>query len=129
MHQDELFHRGLQTRREMFGSQGAEQQTDNTTDFTDKLQELVTRWCFGDIWGREGLSRHTRSLLTLGMLVALGRPHEIKIHVRGALSNGVTPEEIREVLLHSVLYCGIPAAVDGFNAAGEVLAEHERESG
>lgn len=123
MHKDDVFYRGLQIRREMFGPQGAEQQTDNATEFTDKMQEMVTRYCFGDIWSREQLDRRTRSMLTIGMLVALGRRPEIKTHVRGAVSNGLTVSEVREVLLHSAIYCGIPAAVDGFGAASEVLAE------
>lgn len=123
MHKDDVFYRGLQVRHEMFGPQGAEQQTEAVTEFTDKMQEMVTRYCFGDIWSREELDRRTRSLLTLGMLVALGRRPEIKTHVRGALSNGLTETEIREVLLHSAIYCGIPAAVDGFGAASEVFAE------
>lgn len=123
MHKDDVFYRGLQVRHEMFGPLGAEQQTEAVTEFTDKMQEMVTRYCFGDIWSREELDRRTRSLLTLGMLVALGRRPEIKTHVRGALSNGLTETEIREVLLHSAIYCGIPAAVDGFGAASEVFAE------
>ncbi|MQA07789.1 MAG: 4-carboxymuconolactone decarboxylase [Pseudonocardiaceae bacterium] len=107
----------------MFGPAGAQEQTDNTDDFNDKLQEMVTRYCFGDMWSREGLTRRERSMLTLAMLVALGRSHEVKIHVRGAIANGVSKDEIREILLHSIIYCGIPAAVDGFNSAREVLTE------
>ncbi len=123
MIKDNLYDAGLELRRAMFGPAGAEDQVENTTDLNDKLQEVVTRYCFGDIWQREGLDKKTRSLLTLGMLVALGRSHEIRIHLRGGLSNGLTEEEIRETMLHSFLYCGIPAAVDGLRAAEEVLAE------
>jgi 4-carboxymuconolactone decarboxylase len=124
---DELFERGLQTRREMFGPAGAEEQTDNADEFNDKLQEIVTRYIFGDIWAREGLTRRERSMITLGMLLALGRPHELRTHLRGAVANGLTKEEIREILLHSFVYCGIAASAEGFRAAGEVLAELEQE--
>jgi len=123
--QDELYEAGLNLRRHMFGHAGAEGQVEHTTDFNDKLQEIVTRYCFGDIWQREGLDHKTRSLITLAMLTALGREHEIKIHLKGALANGVTEEEIREVMLHSFLYCGIPAMVNGLRLAEEVLAEDE----
>lgn len=120
---DAIFERGLDIRREMFGTEGAEQQTDNATDFNWPLQDMVTRYCFGEVWDRPGLDRKTKSMLTLAMLIALGRPHEIKIHVRGGLKNGVTKEEIREILVHSMIYCGVPACVDGYRAATEVLKE------
>lgn len=87
---DELYDSGLELRRRMFGPGGAEEQVDTTTELNDKIQDVVTRYCFGDIWQREGLSLKTRSLITLAMLVALGRPHEIRIHLRGAISNGVS---------------------------------------
>lgn len=113
MIKDDLYDAGLDLRRAMFGIAGAEGQTEATTDVDDKLQEIVTRWCFGDIWQREGLSRRDRSLVTLAMLVALGRAHEIRIHLRGAESNGVSDDELRELMLHAVVYCGLPAGVDG----------------
>ena len=122
MIRDELYDVGLELRRHMFGSVGAEQQVENTTELNDKLQEIVTRYCFGDVWQREGLDHRTRSMITLSMLVALGRDHETRIHLQGALANGVTEEEIREIMLHSFLYCGIPAMVNGMKAAEEVLA-------
>jgi 4-carboxymuconolactone decarboxylase len=125
---DELFDTGLATRRRMFGPPGAEQQTDDPGPFTEKLQEIVTRWCFGDVWARPELGHRDRSLITLAMLVALGRPHEIRIHVRGAVANGVTVEEIRELLVHAVVYCGLPAAVDGFRQAEAVLDEVAAEN-
>ncbi|MEI2384321.1 carboxymuconolactone decarboxylase family protein [Breoghania sp. JC706] len=123
MPNDDTFARGLEVRRAMFGPEGAEQQTEAATDFTWPLQDMVTRYCFGEIWNRPGLDRKQRSMITLAMLVALGRPHEIKTHVRGGLKNGLSKEEIREILVHSMLYCGIPASVDGHRAAGEVFAE------
>ncbi|GAB3155254.1 hypothetical protein GCM10027258_60000 [Amycolatopsis stemonae] len=121
-HEDELYERGLRIRREMFGPAGAEEQTDSATEFTAKLQDIVTRHCYGDIWARAGLDRRERSLVTLAFLVALGRRHEIGIHVEGAVANGVTVEEIRELLLQAVPYCGLPAAVDGFAVAERILA-------
>lgn len=123
MPNDKTFQRGLEIRREMFGSEGAEQQTEAATDFTWPLQDMVTRYCFGEIWDRPVLDRKQRSMITLAMLIALGRPHEIKIHVRGGLKNGLSKDEIREILVHSMLYCGIPASVDGYRAAQEVLKE------
>ena len=122
MIKDELYENGIRLRREMFGSAGAEEQVENAAPLMEKLQEIVTRYCFGDIWQRDGLDQRSRSMVTLGMLVALGREHETKIHLQGALANGVTADEIREIMLHSFLYCGIPAAASGLKAAEEVLA-------
>ncbi len=123
MLRDEEFELGRDLRRRMFGTAGADDPIESTTELTDKLQEIVTRNVFGDIWQRPELDTRTRSMLPLAMLVALGRTHEVRIHLRGALANGVTPEEIREIMLHSSLYCGIPAAVDGIRTAGEIFAE------
>jgi 4-carboxymuconolactone decarboxylase len=120
---DHHYEAGLDLRRSMFGSALAEQQVENTTELTDKMQEIVTRWCFGDLWQRGGLDAKTRSLITLAMLIASGKSHEIRVHLRGGLANGLTEEEIRELMLHSVLYCGIPAAMEGFRAAEEVLGQ------
>lgn len=119
----ERFDDGLALRREMFGPQGAEVQIEAATDFTRPLQELVTEHCFGTIWQRPGFSKRERSLLTLAMLAALGRSHEIGIHTHGALANGVTEEELRELFLHVSLYCGIPASVDCFRVAQPILAQ------
>ncbi|MFD2474777.1 carboxymuconolactone decarboxylase family protein [Amycolatopsis silviterrae] len=121
MIKDEFYERGLRLRHAMFGSAGAEAQTESATWFTDKLQELVTRHAYGDIWARAGLDRRDRSLVTLAMLVALGRLHELEFHLEGAIANGVTAEEIRELLLHATLYCGMPAAVDGFQVAERAI--------
>ncbi|MDX2376348.1 carboxymuconolactone decarboxylase family protein [Microbacterium sp. LRZ72] len=120
---DELYEVGVQQRRRMFGAAGAEDQVDHTTDLNDKLQDFVTRYCFGDIWQRPGLSIPDRSKVTFSMLVAAGKPHEMKVHARGALENGVTPIELREIVVQSVLYCGIPAAVEGLRALETVFAE------
>ncbi|MBZ8132131.1 4-carboxymuconolactone decarboxylase [Afifella sp. IM 167] len=107
----------------MFGQAGAEDQIEAATDFNLPLQDVVTRICFGEVWQRPVLDKKMRSIITLAMLVAMGRSHEVKIHTRGAIANGVTKEEIRELLLHSFLYCGIPLAVDGYRSASEVLKE------
>jgi 4-carboxymuconolactone decarboxylase len=92
-------------------------------DFTRPFQELVTEYCWGAVWGRPGLSRKTRSLINLAMLTALNRPHEVKLHIKGALTNGVSKDEIREVLLQTAIYCGVPASLDSFRIAREVFAE------
>lgn len=120
---DSAFEAGMAVRRDMFGAAGAEQRLAQATDFNRPFEELVTRYCFGDTWARPGLDRKTRSLLTLAVLTALTKPNQLKVHVRGALANGATKEEIREVLLHTSVYAGIPAGVEAFNAAAEVLAE------
>ncbi|GAA4431134.1 4-carboxymuconolactone decarboxylase [Georgenia halophila] len=120
---DELYEIGIRQRRHMFGPAGAEDQVEHTSDLNDKLQDFVTRTCFGDIWQRAGLSITDRSKVTFAMLVAAGHTHEMRVHVRGALENGVSPVELREIALHSVLYCGIPAANEGLRALDEVFAE------
>jgi len=122
---DESFETGMAVRRDMFGPAGAEQRLAAATDFNLPFEELVTRYCFGDAWGRPGLDRKTRSLLTLAILTALSKPNQLKIHVRGAQVNGATREEIREVLLHTAIYAGIPAGVEAFTAAAEVLGPGE----
>jgi 4-carboxymuconolactone decarboxylase len=118
---DERFEAGLATRREVLGAEYVDAALARADDFTRPLQELVTGWCWGEVWNRPGLDRRTRSLLNLAMLTALNRPHELKLHVRGALRNGVTPDEIREVLLQAAIYCGVPAAMDATRSAHEVL--------
>jgi 4-carboxymuconolactone decarboxylase len=108
----EAFDRGLDLRREMFGLAGADEALESASDFSRPLQEMVTRFCFGEVWQRPGLDRKTRSLLTLSMLIGSGRMLQFPAHVRGALANGVTKEELRELVLHAQLYCGIPVAVE-----------------
>ena len=120
---EEAFAAGLEVRRDMFGAAGAEDQIAAATDFTGPMQDLVTRYCFGEIWQRQHIDRKTRSLVTMAMLVALARPNELRTHVRGAIANGATPTEIRELLLHTMIYAGVPAAVDSFRNAAEVLKE------
>ena len=117
------FEKGLSIRRDVLGAEFVDNAFATADDFNRPLQELVTQYCWGEIWGRPGLDRRTRSLLNLAMLSALNRPHEIKMHVRGALKNGVTKEEIKEVFLQVAIYCGVPAAVDSFRVAREVFKE------
>jgi 4-carboxymuconolactone decarboxylase len=116
---------GLTVRKAVLGSEYVEKSLANADDFTRPFQELVTEACWGMIWTRPGLPRKTRSLLNIAMLTALGRTHELKLHIRGALNNGCTKEEIQEVLLQATMYCGMPAGLDGFRAADEVLREIE----
>jgi 4-carboxymuconolactone decarboxylase len=119
----EMFEKGLKTRREVLGAEYVDASIKNADAFTQELQELVTSYCWGDIWNRPGLDRKTRSFLNLAMLTALNRPHEIKLHVRGAINNGLTKEEIKEVFLQAAIYCGVPASLDSFRVAKEVFKE------
>ncbi len=119
--QDASYETGMQIRREMFGRAGAEDRVNAATPFNRPFEDAVTRYCFGDTWSRPGLDRRTRSMITLAALAALVRPNQLKTHVRAALVNGVTPEEISEILLHTAVYSGIPAGVEAFAAAAEVL--------
>jgi len=119
----ETFAKGMQIRREMFGPALSDQVMESATDFNRTLQELVTRYCFGEVWTRPQLDRKTRSMLTMALLVALNKPMQLKGHVRGAVKNGCTKDEIREVLLHSMIYAGVPAGVDSFTHATEVLKD------
>ncbi|HQS08872.1 MAG TPA: carboxymuconolactone decarboxylase family protein [Xanthobacteraceae bacterium] len=119
----EKFEKGLKTRREVLGEEYVNRSVDNATDFNWPMQVLTTEYCWDNIWNRPGLDRRSRSILNLGMICALNRPHELKLHVRGALNNGLTKEEIVEILLQVGVYCGIPAAIDGFRTANEVLKE------
>ncbi len=117
------FDEGLAVRKSVLGAEFVDKAIGAADDFNRPLQELVTEYCWGAVWTREGLSRRDRSLLNLAMLTALNRPHELKMHVQGALRNGVTREEIREVLLQTTIYAGVPAGVDAFRVAREALAE------
>ena len=119
------FDKGLQTRREVLGDAYVDASLKGVDDFSRPLQELVTQYCWDEIWNRPGLDRRERSLINLAMLTALNRPHELKTHVRGALNNGLTKDEIREVLLQAGIYCGVPAAVDAFRVARELFKELE----
>lgn len=121
----ERFDRGLATRREVLGAAYVDQAVASADDFNLPLQEMVTRVAWDGIWNRPGLERKTRSMLNLAMLTALNRPHELKLHLVGALNNGVSREEIQEVLLQTVVYCGMPAAIDSFRVAREVFRERD----
>ena len=116
-----LFEEGLAVRREVLGADYVNNAVASANDFNREFQELVTEYCWGKVWTRPGLDRKTRSLINVAMLTALNRPHEVALHVRGALNNGCTRDEIKEVLLQTAIYCGVPAAVDSFHVAREVL--------
>ena len=118
-----LFEKGLKARREVLGAEYVDKSLATANEFMQAFQDITTEWCWGYAWTRPGLDRKTRSMLNLAMLTALNRAPEIKLHVRGALNNGVTVDEIKEVLLHATVYCGIPAGLDAFKAANEVLKE------
>jgi 4-carboxymuconolactone decarboxylase len=117
----EMFERGLEVRREVLGTDYVDRSLAQADDFMMAFQELTTEWAWGYAWSRPGLDRQTRSLINLAMLTALGKSAELKLHVKGALANGVTAEQIKEVLLHATVYCGIPAGLEAFRAAHEVL--------
>jgi 4-carboxymuconolactone decarboxylase len=119
----QLFDRGLKLRREVLGAEYVDNSMKNTNDFMMAFQHITTEWCWGYGWGRPGLDKKTRSMLNLAMLTALGKSAEIKLHVRGAINNGLTVDDIKEVLLHATVYCGIPAGLDAFKSANEVLKE------
>lgn len=119
----EMFDRGLKIRTETLGKEFVEKSISSADDFNRPLQELATEYCWGYIWGRDELPRKTRSMINLAMLCALNRPHELKLHIEGALRNGVTPVEIREILLQAAIYAGLPASVDAFRVAREVLSK------
>lgn len=119
----ERFENGLKTRREVLGGDYVDQSIAKATDFNWPMQVLTTEFCWDNIWNRPGLDRRTRSIVNLAMISALNRPHELKLHVRGAINNGLTKEEITEILLQVSVYCGVPAGIDGFRVASEVLKE------
>ena len=121
------FDKGLAIRRAVLGEEYVDNAMKTADDFNKPMQELTTEYCWGYVWGREGLDRRTRSLLNLAMISALNRPHELKVHVAGALRNGVTREEIREVFMQVAIYCGVPAGVDSFRTAREVFAEIDKK--
>ena len=124
---DSDFERGMAVRREVLGDEHVDRAVAETTDFTADFQDLITRYAWGEIWARPGLDRKTRSCITLTALVALGREEELAMHVRAALRIGLTPDEIKEVLLQSAIYCGVPAANAAFAVARRVLEDSERK--
>ena len=122
----QTYERGLEIRKSVLGKEFVEKSIAAADDFNRPLQELVTEYCWGAVWGRDGLPKKTRSIINLAMISALNRPHELKMHVKGALRNGVSKHEIREVLLQVGIYCGVPAAVDSFRVAREAITEFDQ---
>jgi len=129
MDTEQLYQRGLKRRKEMFGSAAVEQRMNALGEFGKPLQQIINGYAYGDIWGRPGLSPKVRSLVMIGMMAASNHPAELRVHLRGALANGCTPEEIREVLLQVALYCGIPASLQAHHAALEVIGAADGKSG
>ena len=121
------YDKGMEIRRATLGDAYVDRAIANMDGFTKDAQELVTTYCWGEVWGREGLDRKTRSTINLAMISALNRPHELAAHVRGAVNNGLTPDEIKEILLQVGIYCGVPAMIDSFRIARTVLEEIENE--
>jgi 4-carboxymuconolactone decarboxylase len=126
---DKRYELGLAIRKEVLGEAHVERSMAAVSEFSRPIQEYVTASCWGDVWGRPGLDRRTRSLLNIAMLTALGRNHELGVHVRGAITNGATEEEIQEALLQTAAYCGVPAALESFRVAERVLGEIAAERG
>jgi 4-carboxymuconolactone decarboxylase len=123
MSDDDAYAVGMRLRREVLGDAHVDRSMNNATDFTRPFQEFVTSVAWGSVWSREGLDRRSRSMISLAILTTLGQEHELAVHVRGALNNGVTEDEIREVLVHSAVYAGAPAALAAFRVADQVLSE------
>ena len=126
MDEKQRYDEGLQVRRAVLGDAHVDRSLNALTEFNSEFQEMITRHAWGDIWTRPGLPRHTRSLITIAMLIGMNRNEELKLHLRAAASNGVTRAEIREVLMQSAIYCGIPVGVDCFRIAKVVLAESKK---
>jgi 4-carboxymuconolactone decarboxylase len=122
---DAAYDRGMRVRREVLGDEHVDAAVERTSGFTADFQDLITRYAWGEVWTRPGMDRRTRSCITLTALVALGRLEELEMHVRAALRNGLTADEVKEVLLHSAIYCGVPAANAAFAVAQRALAEHD----
>jgi 4-carboxymuconolactone decarboxylase len=120
---DELYEKGMKVRREVLGSAHVDRTLTKKNDFNSEFQEMITRHAWGDIWTRPGLPRHTRSLITLAMMIALNRTDEFKLHVRASFNNGVTRDEIKEVIMQAAIYCGVPAANTAVHLAEEVFAQ------
>jgi 4-carboxymuconolactone decarboxylase len=125
---DPTHERGMKVRREVLGDEHVDAAISRTTSFTADFQDLITRYAWGEIWSRQGLDRRTRSCITLMALLALGRLEELELHVRAARRNGLSEDEIKEVILHGAIYCGVPAANSAFAVAQRVLAEHDEVS-
>lgn len=129
----DLYNQGLQTRRAVVGNEHVDRSLNSASDFSRPMQEMITEWAWGNIWNRPGLDRKQRSLLNIGMLTALNRSHELGVHIRGAVNNGLTEIEIREAIMHATVYCGAPAGMEATRTAERVLnemaerGEHQRE--
>jgi 4-carboxymuconolactone decarboxylase len=126
--ESELFNKGLEIRREVLGAAHVNRSLDAADDFTTPVQRLVTEYCWGEVWGRPGLPREMRSVINLAMLSALNRPHEVRLHVRGAINNGLSRETIQEIILQVAIYCGVPAALDSMKVCAEVFKEMDAEA-
>jgi len=120
---EEQFEKGLQVQKAVLGAEYVERSLSSANSFTQEMQRLTAEFCWGEIWTREGLDRKTGSVINLSMLTALNRPHELRIHVRGAINNGLSVDEIKELFLQIAIYCGVPAGMDSFRIAGEVIKE------
>ena len=128
MNEDERYEAGLKVRRAVLGDAHVDRSIANRTELTEEFQTLISRYAWGEIWTREGLPRHTRSLLTIAMMVALNRSEELALHLRAAKNNGVTRDEIKEVLLQTAIYCGVPAANSAFHLADRIFREEDTAS-
>ena len=128
MEERERYGKGLAVRRQVLGAAHVDRTLKNKTAFNDEFQDLITRYAWGEIWTRPGLPRHARSIATLAMLVALNRPDELKLHLRAAARNGVSRDEIKELLLQCAIYCGVPAANAAFHMASEVFAQMDADT-
>lgn len=129
MDERERHEAGMRARRSVLGDEHVDRAEERKTELDADFQDLITRYAWGEIWSRPGLPRHTRSLLTIALMVSLNRGEELRLHLRAAANNGVTPEEISEVLMHCAVYCGVPAANAAFHAAKEILAAKESSQG
>lgn len=123
----ELFDAGMMTRRAVLGDAYVDASLRNASEFSMEMQELVTQYCWGDVWNRPGLERQQRSMINLSMITALNRPHELAVHVRGAINNGLTRDQIKEIFLQTAIYCGVPAALESFRVASRVFEEMDQE--
>jgi 4-carboxymuconolactone decarboxylase len=128
MNEDDRYEAGLKVRRAVLGDAHVDRSIANRTDLTEEFQKLISRYAWGEIWTREGLPRHTRSLLTIAMMVALNRSEELALHLRSARNNGVTRDEIKEVLLQTAIYCGVPAANSAFHLADKIFSEQDAQA-
>jgi len=129
MPDEQMYQTGLNIRKEIYGADIVERRMASMGEFGEPLQKFINQWAYGEVWGREAIPRKMRSLLTIAMMCAANRPHELRIHLRGAVATGCTREEIREVLLQVAIYCGIPASLDAHNAAMEIFGEPGSKGG